>query len=51
MSSERPKVIEAQEFRVVDAEGNLRAALGLGKDGSPYLGLYDAAGDVLWQAP
>ncbi len=42
-----PQVIEAQEFRLVDAEGNLRLAIGFDtKDGTPVLVLYDTAGEL-----
>jgi len=39
-----PKVIEAQEFRVVDGAGKPRAELGADSNGAPYLCLLDAEG-------
>ncbi len=39
-----PKVIEAQEFRLVDSTGKQRAVLGLSHTGALGLWLYDAAG-------
>jgi hypothetical protein len=39
------------ELKLSDAEGRLRAGLGLGRDGSPFLGLFDKAGKEIWQAP
>ena len=40
-ASEIPEVITAREFRLVDKEGKLKAALHLSKDGLPALLLYD----------
>ena len=41
------QVIEAQEFRLVDAEGNMRARLGYDKqDGMAALCLWDSAGKL-----
>lgn len=34
-----PPVVGAQEFRLVDQHGNLRAVLGLSADGEPYLAM------------
>ena len=46
-STVAPQVIEAQEFRVVDAEGNTRARLGYAKeDGMASLYLWDSAGKL-----
>ena len=39
-----PKVVRAQKFEVVDAEGRVRAMLGLLPDGSPSLELSDEQG-------
>jgi len=39
-----PKVIEAQEFCVVDKEGNTRGKFGISEKGIVRLGLYEAAG-------
>lgn len=39
-----PKVITAQEFRLVDKTGVMRATLQTQDDGSPGLALYDKAG-------
>jgi hypothetical protein len=40
------KVVETQEFRIVDAEGRTRAVVGLDADGISGLTLIDAAGQV-----
>ena len=46
-STDAPEVIQAQEFRVVDVEGNTRARLGYVKeDGMASLLLWDSAGKV-----
>lgn len=39
-----PDVIEAEEFRIVDKEGNVRATLRLNEKGGPGLALYDDSG-------
>ncbi len=39
-----PDVIEAEEFRIVDKDGNVRATLRLNDKGSPGLALYDDDG-------
>jgi hypothetical protein len=39
-----PKVVRAQKFEVVDAQGRVRATLGLLPDGSPSLELTDEQG-------
>lgn len=41
-----PKVLTAQEFRLVDKDGKTRAALAVKADGSPGLLLYDGDGKV-----
>jgi hypothetical protein len=40
----RPKVLEAEQFVVRDASGQIRAQLALQKDGTPQLSLYDSQG-------
>ena len=35
----------------LDKDGKMRARLGVYADGSPWLEMFDAKGDVLWQAP
>ncbi len=44
-----PKVIEAQEFRLVDEAGNNRAALAFNVVGNPALFMYDAEGELRLQ--
>jgi len=39
--AEAPRVISAQEFRLVDSEGHTRAVLDLSDDGLPYFQLKD----------
>src|SRR5215467_936646 len=39
-----PPVITAQEFRLVDTKGHIRATLAFSDDGEPYLHLRDAFG-------
>ncbi len=39
-----PEVIEAEEFRIVDKDGNVRATLRLNERGAPGLALYDDDG-------
>ncbi len=39
-----PDVIEAEEFRIVDKEGKVRATLRLNEKGAPGLALYDDDG-------
>lgn len=39
-----PDVIEAEEFRIVDKDGNVRATLRLNEKGAPGLALYDDDG-------
>lgn len=41
-----PKVLMAQEFRLVDKSGAMRATLQTQEDGSPGLALYDKSGKV-----
>ena len=41
---ESGNLITAGEFRVVDAQGNLRAAFGMKTDGSPQIVFADAQG-------
>ncbi len=41
-----PKMVTAQEFRLVDKMGNARATLQTQEDGSPGLALYDKTGKV-----
>ncbi|GEM_PF-560103 len=41
-----PKVVTAQEFRLVDKTGAMRAALQTQEDGSPGLALYDKTGKM-----
>lgn len=41
-----PKVLTAQEFRLVDKTGAMRATLQTQDDGSPGLALYDKSGKV-----
>jgi hypothetical protein len=36
-----PSITSAEEFRLVDAHGNMRALLALSADGEPYLALLD----------
>ena len=43
-AAEIPPVITAQEFRLVDTQGHLRAILAFSDDGEPYLQLRDAFG-------
>jgi hypothetical protein len=43
--SQQDKVIQAQEFQVVDHEGRVRAAFGLDGDDSPGLDLFDRMGE------
>jgi hypothetical protein len=38
-----PKVLVAQEFRLVDKDGSTRASMALQQDGSPYISLTDKA--------
>ncbi len=45
-----PKILLAEEFRVVDAQGQKWGAFGVGPDGLPYLVLYDQHGRLLWSA-
>jgi len=45
-TSSGPKVIRANQFVLEDATGTARAALGVGKDGRPWLLLLDAKGTV-----
>ena len=42
-----PKVVRAQRFELVDAEGRVRAMLGLLPDGSPSMVLYDEKGKAI----
>lgn len=39
-----PKTLTAQEFQLVDKEGNKRGLFGLQPDGSPYIALLDKQG-------
>jgi hypothetical protein len=48
-----PEVVRAQRFEVADAEGEVRAALGVKPDSSPGpgLGFLDETGLPIWRAP
>ena len=46
----RQQVVTAEQFRMVDPRGNVRAVLGMGVHG-PGLGLLDGDGKTTWRAP
>lgn len=46
-----PDEIKARRFIVVNAQGNPRAMLSMGADGSPALFMLDAQGRTIWSAP
>ena len=45
------ELLRTHRLEVIDAEGTVRAVLGMGDDGQPRFGLLDAAGTVIWSAP
>ena len=47
----RPTVIEAQEFRLVDRQGEQRGRFMLAPSGDAVIMLYDKDGKLAWVAP
>ncbi len=44
-----PPVVSAQEFRLVDEQGTMRAVLGISADGEPYLAmLHRNSTQIIW---